>query len=183
MRTFCTAEGIEPDAIPHLLAEDEVALADLHDLETGRLAEDEWERRFGTLLGVEPERLLDRLFAGLRPDCPVRAAVRAARDAGIPTAMVSNSWGLGLYDRAGLDGLFDVEVVSGEVGLRKPDAEIFLLAADRLGLAPAACVMVDDLRPNILAAEALGMRAVLHRDSAETVRTLAGLLGVKLAGA
>lgn len=183
MRAFCTDEGLEPDAIPHLLVEDEQALTDLHGLETGSLAEDAWELRFAALLGVDSERLLDRIFAGLEPDEEMRAAVRAARAGGIPTAMVSNSWGLAMYDRAGLDGLFDLEVISAEVGLRKPDAGIFLLAAERLGVEPAACVLVDDLRPNVLAAEALGMRTVLHRTTPATVPALEEVLAVKLAHA
>ncbi len=183
MRAFCIAEGLEPDAIPHLLVEDDVALADLHALESGALAETEWERRFAALLGVRPERLLERIFARLEPDEEMRAAVRAARVGGTPTAMVSNSWGFAMYERTDLRGLFDLEVISAEVGLRKPDAEIFLLAAERLGVEPAACVLVDDLRPNVLAAEALGLRAVLHRDTPTTVAALERMLAVKLARA
>jgi epoxide hydrolase-like predicted phosphatase len=183
MRAFCAAEGLEEDAIPHVLTEDEAALADLHALEGGELAEAEWERRFAALLGVAADGLLVRIFAGLAPDEPMREAVRAARAAGIPTALVSNSWGMALYEGAPLEELFDQIVISADVGLRKPDPEILLLAARRLGVEPADCTLVDDLRPNVLAAEALGMRAVLHRDAAETVPALELLLGVKLARA
>ena len=65
------------------------------------------------------------------------AGVRAARRAGIRTAMLSNSWGEDRYDRAQLEALFDAWVISGEVGMRKPDPAIYELAAERLGLAPA----------------------------------------------
>jgi FMN phosphatase YigB (HAD superfamily) len=71
-------------------------------------------------------------------------------------------------------------VISGEVGLHKPQPEIFELAAHRIGLAPSDCVFVDDLRENCAGAEAVGMRAVLHRDTGETLATLEGLLGVSL---
>ena len=47
-----------------------------------------------------------------------------------------------------LDELFDAVVISAEVGLHKPQPEIYLLAAERLGVEPAECVFVDDLREN-----------------------------------
>jgi epoxide hydrolase-like predicted phosphatase len=76
--------------------------------------------------------------------------------------------------------LFDEVVISAEVGLHKPQPEIYLLAAERLGVAPADCVFVDDLRENCAGAEAVGMTAVLHRDSAETISRVEKLLGVQL---
>ena len=56
--------------------------------------------------------------------------------------------------------LFDAWVISGEVGLRKPDPAIYELAAERLGLPPDACVFVDDLPGNLKPALALGMATV-----------------------
>ena len=88
----------------------------------------------------------------------------------MPTGLISNSWGLGIYDRAPID-LFDATVISGEVGLHKPQPEIYLLACERLAVEPAAAVFVDDLRENCAGAEAVGMTAVLHRDTAETIAT------------
>ena len=179
-RAFCRAEGVGPDTIPHLLVEDEEALAELHAFEIGRLEEAEFERRFAGRLGVAPERLLERIFAALGPDERMIGAVRAVRAAGVPTALVSNSWGLAIYDRPLLAELFDAELISAEVGLRKPDPPIFLLAAKRLGLEPAECAMVDDLRPNLAAAEALGMAAVLHRSAEATIAALERLLRIPL---
>jgi putative hydrolase of the HAD superfamily len=72
--------------------------------------------------------------------------------------------------------VFDATVISGEVGLHKPQPEIYLLAAERLGVAPADCVFVDDLRENCEGAEGVGMTALLHRDTAETLNRLDELL-------
>jgi putative hydrolase of the HAD superfamily len=92
----------------------------LRGLETGELSDTEFERRFGGLIGVaEHDGLIARMFAGLRPDERMIGAVRAAREGGVPTGLISNSWGLGIYDRAPTD-LFDATVISGEVGLHKP---------------------------------------------------------------
>jgi HAD superfamily hydrolase (TIGR01509 family) len=78
-----------------------------------------------------------------------------------------------------LDHLFDDIVVSAEVGMAKPRPEIFRLAADRLGLPPAACVFVDDWDQNVDAARAVGMEAVLHRlDQGHDLRAQLAALGV-----
>ena len=78
-----------------------------------------------------------------------------------------------------LDHLFDDIVVSAEVGMAKPRPEIFRLAADRLGLPPAACVFVDDWDENVDAARAVGMQAVLHRaDQGDDLRAQLAAQGV-----
>ena len=56
-----------------------------------------------------------------------------------------------------LHHLFDDIVVSAEVGMAKPTPAIFRLAAERLGLPPAACVFVDDWDKNVEAAREVGM--------------------------
>ena len=179
---FSRAEALEVDAIRRLFREDGEALAEIHALERGRLEDAEFERRFAARLGVEPSDLLGRMFAAASPDEAMIAAVRAARESGLPTALVSNSWGLAMYDRGLLRALFDAVVISAEVDLRKPDAPIFLLAAGWLDLAPAECAMVDDLHWNVAAADELGMTGVLHRDADETVAELERLFGRSLRG-
>ena len=67
-------------------------------------------------------------------------------------------------------------MISSEVGLRKPDPAIYELAAERLGLPPAACVYVDDLPGNLKPARALGMATVLHRGDAEATLAEIGAL-------
>ena len=155
----------------------------LRGLETGELDEAAFEPSFAELLGLaESEGLIDRLFGGLGPDEAMIGAVRAARAGGVKTGLISNSWGLGIYDRAPID-LFDETVISGDVGLHKPQPEIYTLACERLGVEPGDCVFVDDLRENITGAEAVGMTAILHRDSAGTVAQLEELLGLSLSAA
>jgi putative hydrolase of the HAD superfamily/hydrolase len=86
------------------------------------------------------------------------------------------------YPRDLLRELFDQVVISGEVGLRKPDAEVFFLACRRVGLPAEACVFVDDHDGNVEAARAVGMRAVLHEEGSRTVTELESLFGVPLGG-
>ena len=142
------------------------------------MEEKEFERRFAERLGLEDAAdLIDSMFRGMKPSEPMVAAVRAARASGIRTGLVSNSWSTSHYDRALLAELFDAVVISAEVGLHKPQPEIYLLASKRLGVEPERCVFIDDLRENCAGAEAVGMTAILHRDVAATVARLEELLG------
>jgi putative hydrolase of the HAD superfamily len=180
-REFCVAEGLDPEAVKRLLWEEPRALELVRGLETGAIDEDGFGERFGELLELDERAgLVDRMFAGLRPDETMVAAVKRARAQGIRTGLVSNSMGAGRYDRATFPELFDGVVISGEVGLHKPEPEIFLLGAERAGASPEQCVFVDDLRENCEGAEAVGMTAVLHRGSDTTVPELERLLAIRL---
>jgi putative hydrolase of the HAD superfamily len=180
-REFAEAEGLEPNVVKELFRSDPEALGLLRELEKGELTSEEFSERFAPYLGVGPERLVERLFAGMRPDEPMVAAVRAARAEGIRTGLISNSWGNGLsYDQEQLAALFDDIVISGEVSLHKPEPAIFLLSCERLGVEPADCVFVDDLRENCAGAEAVGMTAILHRGAERTLPRLEDLLGLRL---
>jgi epoxide hydrolase-like predicted phosphatase len=101
----------------------------------------------------------------------------------VRTGLLSNSWGTRRYPRELLSELFDGVTISGEVGLRKPASEIYVLAARRVGLEPAQCVFVDDLPFNLDPAAELGMATVHHIDSERTLGELESLLGVRLNGA
>ena len=180
-KAFCEKEGLDPDAVKRLFREDPVALAELRRLERGELTEDDFSKRFGPMLGVSnTEALVDRLFAGMEADEPMIEAVKAAKRAGIRTGLISNSWGRGRYDREAFPEMFDGVVISGEVGLHKPDAEIFLMGAERIGVPPEECVFVDDLRENCDGAAAVGMTPILHRGADTTLPELERLLGLSL---
>jgi epoxide hydrolase-like predicted phosphatase len=180
-REFCEREGLDPDKVRKLFREDPDALALLRRLERGEVEEDEFGRQFGPMLGVEEtDGLVDRLFAGMEPDEAMNEAVRKARAGGVRTGLISNSWGHGRYDRSTFEEMFDGVVISGEVGLNKPEAEIFRLGAERIGVPAEECVFVDDLRENCEGAEAVGMTAVLHRGAEGSVPELERLLGLEL---
>jgi putative hydrolase of the HAD superfamily len=190
MAAFAETIGIELQDLARVTlgvyagADDELVVG----FETGRIGRAEFEvalaRRLAEVTGVEvpPEHLVERIFAGLRSETEMLSAVGTVRAAGIRTALLSNSWGMELYRRSELEGLFDVVVISGEVGLRKPDPAIFTLTTERLGVPPGACVFVDDYPGHLQPAMEAGMRTVLHRAPDETIRELEGLFGVSLSG-
>jgi putative hydrolase of the HAD superfamily len=183
-KEFSEREGLDPDHVKEKFRSDPEALGLLRKLEKGEVDVDEFEPLFASAIGVsDSEGLVERLFRGVGPDQQMLDAVRAARAAGVRTGLISNSWGEGLpYDKDLLGELFDGIVISGDVGMHKPEPEIFELGAERIGVAPADCVFVDDLRENCEGAEAVGMTAILHRGADSTLPRLEDLLGVTLDG-
>jgi HAD superfamily hydrolase (TIGR01509 family) len=79
------------------------------------------------------------------------------------------------------DGMFDAVVISGEVGMRKPEPRIFHYTLERIGLQAEECVFVDDLAENISAAVALGFIGVHHTSYDESARELEALFRIPLA--
>jgi len=160
----------------------------IHALERGECTVEEFELLLASRIArrdgvqVVAEGLLTRMFAGSTMAVPMREAVQVIRDAGLRTALLSNSWGMADYPRHLFPGMFDVVVISGEVGMRKPEERIFRHAAGLLGLDPADCVFIDDIEVNTQAAEAIGMTTILHHDPPATLARLGELLGLALTG-
>jgi epoxide hydrolase-like predicted phosphatase len=182
-RTFCEEEGLDPDTIKRRFRDDPRALECVRGLERGELGAEDFSERFGEMLELDPDRrlgLVERMFGHIQPDDRMVAAVRRARAQGLRTGLISNSMGAGRYDRSSFPELFDGVVISGDEGIHKPEPEIYELGCERVGLAPADCVFVDDLRENCEGAEAVGMTAVLHRGAERTLPQLEDLLGVEL---
>ena len=87
-------------------------------------------------------------------------AARALRARGVPVAVASSSPRERLertLGRAGLLDAFDVVVAGDEVEHGKPAPDMFLLAAARLGVRPASCVVIEDSPPGVQAGRAAGM--------------------------
>jgi putative hydrolase of the HAD superfamily len=194
---FCVEYGVDPERFKAVIEEAYGPDGGGEDgmvaqVETGRIASADFERWLadrlstGTAGPIDPVGLKERLFAGLVPDDDMVDAVGAARAAGIRTGLLSNSWGdvidrqVAGYDRARFGELFDSVVISAEVGLRKPDPRIYLLAADRLGVPPEGCVFVDDLLHNAEGARAVGMEALVHRSAEFTIPRLEAIFGIPL---
>ncbi|MEU5345594.1 MULTISPECIES: HAD family phosphatase [unclassified Streptomyces] len=154
-----------------------------HRVERGDMPVAAFESALAALVrrtdGTSPpaDGLVQRMFAHFAMEPAMAGLLRRVRGAGVPVALLSNSWGH-RYDRDGWDELFDAVVISCEVGMRKPEPEIFRHTARQLDRRPEECVFVDDLGRNVRAARALGMTAVHHRTAAETAEALTPLLRV-----
>jgi putative hydrolase of the HAD superfamily len=139
-----------------------------HQVERGELTLEaalvliaEVARRSG--LDFEPSKL-GSFFGTSGVHQPVVDAVRRWRANGYRTALVTNNVKeFGPFWRAmiPLEELFDEVIDSCEVGVRKPDPEIFQLALDRLGISAERALFVDDWPGHVAAAASLGITAVL----------------------
>jgi len=179
----CERLGLPHDRFRDLVTANPVGRDLYHQVESGALSQSEFENKIAQLLGVEPSGLVRGLLADLRPDPLMTDAVARARAAGIQAGVISNSWGTAPFDPyAGykLDEQFDAVVISSDVGIRKPDLAIYLLAADKLGVAPEVCVFVDDVAINLPPAQKVGMATVHHVDPVSTIRELERLFRLTL---
>ena len=190
---WAQAEGIDYGhylaALKQWIGPDAVDPAEnpVHALERGELEVPDFERRLADAMSVHgstvrPDGLLRRMFAGLElAEESMVGLVRRAKAQGLRTALLSNSWGND-YPRDGWDTLFDAVVISGEVGMRKPEHRIYQHVLDLLDLTPSQAVMVDDLQPNVAAAVEVGMVGVLHQSYDQTRMELEAVFGLDLAG-
>ncbi|MHB8273930.1 MAG: HAD family hydrolase [Dermatophilaceae bacterium] len=155
-------------------------MSPVHRLERGEIAVEEFEHLLSAALAqegstVQAQGLIGQMFADLAIyEDSMTSLVTRAHAAGVRTALLSNSWG-NAYDRSDWHEMFDTVVISGEVGMRKPEREIFELALDRIGLPAAECVFVDDVPHNIAAAKEAGLVGIVHRTFEETASELAAL--------
>jgi putative hydrolase of the HAD superfamily len=163
----------------------------LAPIELGLVTEREWGRAIAAgirrarpdvdLSRADLERFGAQWFAGERATSGVRDLLLRARENGFRVGLLTNNvveWGPHWRAVADVDDVVEAVVDSSAVGFRKPDPEIFALAAERVGLPPEAHLLVDDLPENVEAAERAGWTAVLHEDPESTARELERLLGL-----
>ncbi len=174
---FCEAEGLAPDAVKTAFMTDPAARGLLADFECGRLEDADFEQQFGAVLQVRrPEGLIGRLFGSMGVNGELISAVERFRSGGVKTGLLSNSWGATTYPQELLAQLFDVLVISGELGVRKPEPLIYELAIEKMGMPAGQLVFVDDLLGNLKPVRALGIHTILHQDTARTIQELHAVL-------
>jgi putative hydrolase of the HAD superfamily len=160
-----------------------------HDLEAGRCGFDEaFAARMQARFDAHGVRFDLASFvswvcdATNEPQPLVVETVRRARAAGIPTLLLTNSV-TGFFPvieaTIPVDDLFDHVLESWRIGVRKPAAQAYVLAAETLGVDPQDCVFADDQDVNVSAAQALGMTGILVADDIEASLALASALGLE----
>jgi HAD superfamily hydrolase (TIGR01509 family) len=112
---------------------------------------------------VFDEMRLAALYGNLRPMPGAAEVIAFARQAGLRIALATSNLRPHAdvtLTEAALAGLFDAEVTGDEVERGKPAPDIFLRAAERLGVEPAVCLVLEDAPAGVQAAAAAGMRAI-----------------------
>ncbi len=171
--------GMSPEEFRAALA----AIDPGHLSETGQMSEAEWAARCAACLRLSPAQ--QREFAADVWDwyCGELDEELMAFAASLPThlrtAIISNSADGARREelaRYAFDEIFDPIIYSHEVGLAKPDPAVFELACSLLDVAPAEMIFVDDVPGHVAAARNLGIHAILHRSTPETITEINSLL-------
>lgn len=127
------------------------AAARFADVEKQRLA----ERKNRYYLESVARMTQADLLPGIEP------LLAELRSRGMRLGIASSSRNaMAVVERLGIAGCFEA-VIDGNAAIRsKPDPEVFLLAAQRLGATPARCVVIEDAESGVAAARAAGMKVV-----------------------
>lgn len=138
-------------------------------------------------LGYEvPGKDIIPLLAGdFRPE--MIAALKRVKEAhktgcitnNVPANQTGSNEGRAFYAREIME-LFDHVIESSKIGIRKPDPRIYEMMCEALGVAPQACVYLDDLGVNLKPAKALGMTTIKVESGPQAIAELESALGVKL---
>jgi epoxide hydrolase-like predicted phosphatase len=192
MRSWAQIDGIDFDSYIAVMREwlgqhqGELAASNpIAALERGEIEVPHFEEQFAERLTAATGHpilaagLLQRMFDQFAHEPAMCALVLRARRAGLRTGLLSNSWG-NEYPREGWDEMFDAIVISGEVGMRKPEPGIFAHALDLLEVEASQTVFVDDLRVNVMAAAELGFVGVHHVTYDQTASELEALFDLRL---
>jgi epoxide hydrolase-like predicted phosphatase len=148
----------------------------LHDLSVrsdyGFIERDEYAQELIKLTGVTPEEFRRKYWSKNVHNEPMFEWVRALKKEGqYKIGLLSNigiKWLDEFLPEEERRELFDDVVLSYQVGMIKPDQKIFELTAERLGVEPNECVMIDDLLENVEAATAVGMNAIVYDTTTQT---------------
>ncbi|MCC7361896.1 MAG: HAD family phosphatase [Anaerolineales bacterium] len=153
--------GLPPRGLSKLVFDSEAA----RRATAGAAGTDEVWGHVAATLHLEPDALaeLQRDFwSGDKVDTQLVALIRSLRPR-YQTAILSNAWpdGRALFTKLfGASDTFDLFIISSEEHLAKPEARLYHLAAERLGVQSSEVVFVDDFAHNVEGARAAGMQAI-----------------------
>jgi epoxide hydrolase-like predicted phosphatase len=141
--------------------------------------EDHWQAvmKMLKLPASEAKRVEAEFYGGDILDRTLIQFIRSLRPK-YKTGLISNAWsGLRNYIvREKFDDAFDYIIVSAEVGVAKPEAEIFQIALKQFGLSPSEAIFVDDVLENVEACRKIGMHGIQFKDSQKVIKQIQALL-------
>ena len=135
-----------------------------HEASLGHIrSRDFWNRC--NVSGISPEDLeYSYLCTCIKPDAAFFPVAKILGNRGFRLAMLSNDvseWYFFLRKKWKLDDIFELSIISGDVGIRKPDVEIYRYALEKLKCNPGKCLFIDDRVKNLIPANELGMQVIL----------------------
>jgi epoxide hydrolase-like predicted phosphatase len=168
--------GMEYEALSKLVFESETS----RQASIGQLSEEEhWAavmRRLH-LPESETQAIRDEFFAGDITDLHLLDFMRGLRRK-CKVGLISNAWS-GLRPwivSKKFEDAFDAMIISAEIGVMKPDARIYQIALEKLGVKPSESVFLDDFPKNVEGAIAVGMQAIHFTQPEQELKELKQLL-------
>lgn len=149
------------------LSADEIVLR-ARALSLGRMTTAQFWKAIG--LDGSPEDLDDAYLSRLSLNPGVVKFLRTLRDRGVRVACITNdstTWAMKLRQRHSLEGLVDPWVISGQVGVRKPDNPMWEVLRRVTGESPASIMVVDDELDILDSARKLGFRTAWYSPDGE----------------
>lgn len=148
--------------------------------ETGVISDEQFWEEFSKIISKplpdspkNCEKLAKKIYRETFVFVPeVIGLVKKLKTQGIRTAVLSNIYKFEaevIREKYGYKE-FDPVILSYEVGMRKPEINIYLLAIEKLKVKPEECIFIDDKEKNLLPAEELGMKTVLARSPEQIVK-------------
>lgn len=152
-----------------------------HQSDYGMISHQQFDIAMAELIGIAPEEVRSKYYD---VNAQNKAVIDWARE-----LKTSNQYKIGMLSNvghgwlnrsliAGNENLFDEIVISGDVGMVKPEVAIFELTANRLGLEPSECVMIDDMAVNIDGAISAGMGGIIFNTVQQAKVELAKLIRI-----
>lgn len=147
----------------------------------GLIDQGEYCRRAGERLGLAPRMVAEMVTDAFRSNFNHAFAdfVRGLKARGVQVCSLTNNWSseTELLTRPELAGLFEFAISSRDVGLTKPDAEIYRLLIERVGRPADEIVFVDDRPVCVDGGRGAGLRTVQFRETAQAIAEIEVLLG------
>jgi putative hydrolase of the HAD superfamily len=179
--------GISPEHFANAMRQlrEEDGEVPLFALERGEISEESFlERLAGALepeIGHRPHlhRFREVFFGGLKPNEPMIELMRELKATGSRMAMLTNNvreWEPLWRPMLPVDEIFEIVVDSAFVGARKPEARIYELTVERIGVPAKRCLFIDDMAPNCEGARATGMTAVHFESNEQAIPTIRAAL-------
>lgn len=150
-----------------------------HAVDKGIISDTEAATTQSELLGISVEEFIDIRNKGEIRNEPLIEYIRSLKGK-YKLMMVSNIVSRERLDSrflpGQLDDLFEAVIASGEVGYIKPQPEIYVIAAERLGVLPEECVMIDDIPEFCEGARDVGMQAIQFTSNEQAISDLEALI-------
>jgi|GEM_PF-566111 len=139
----------------------------------GELSRSNFNNETSKLTGIPVSEIAKGIEAEMVIDTALVGYTEKLKKSGFRVVCLSNGsheWTLQVINEHGLRHLFEEVILSSDLDIVKPDAEIYVQALRKLNIQPSQAVFVDDRKINTDAAEALGIRSLIFMDTATFIK-------------